>query len=424
MLAHSQPGPGQRTGSPAVLEAGLQQLQGQLTQWYQHLHAHPEGSTQEAATAGYLRQQLVAMGYELVDSLGYHSFAAVLRNGSGPVVWYRTDMDGLPLKEETGLPWASTNAYMHACGHDLHMSSWLGTARMLSSMRKHWSGTVVLLAQSAEETGQGARKLVTTEGYRRLPPPVIQLAFHDHATLEAGQVGFCDGYAMAAVDMLNIRIRGRGGHGASPDQAIDPVLLASQYVVALQSIVSRNLPPLERAVVTVGAINGGTVGNIIPAEVTLKLTIRSFSGSSRQRILDRLKEMGDHLARAAGLPEELLPVYELLDMSIPPVYNDPELGARLRRVLESRLRAGVTTQVPPTMIGEDFGVYGHQEPHVPAYLMWIGTVSPSRKEAAAAGGEALPSLHSARFAPDHELALPGAVRAMTTVLLELLAKKK
>ncbi|ULQ55671.1 amidohydrolase [Flavihumibacter rivuli] len=401
--------------------------------WYKHLHANPELSTMEEKTAAYLKKELLSMGYEITDSMGYHSFAAVLRNGKGPVVLYRTDMDGLPLKELTNLDYASkvqvkrgeeTVSAMHACGHDIHMSSWLGTARAMAEMKSLWTGTLILLAQSAEETGQGAKKVVASPAFRSLPKPDIQLAFHDHAELLTGQAGFCDGFAMAATDMLNITFYGKGGHGAVPQQAIDPVLLAAQFVTAIQSIVSRNLSPNDPAVITVGAINGGTVGNIIPDQVTLKLTIRSYSKESRELIFNRLKTIGNNLAAAAGLEKDRMPVFDLLDMSIPSVYNDPILGERLRNNLVAKLGEQSVTKVQPIMIGEDFGIYGQQESRIPSYLVWIGTVSPERKELARQGKTELPSLHSPRFAPDYQSAIPGAVRVMTNSLMDLMPKQK
>lgn len=416
----------------ALLEQAIGKQKANIEALYLKLHASPELSTMEANTAAYLKQSLREMGFSIVDSLGYYSFAAILQNGKGPVVLYRTDMDGLPVKEQTGLSFASQVMMqkgsedvpvMHACGHDIHMSGWLTSARIMVDLKKQWSGTLVLLAQSAEETGQGAKKAVASAAFSRLPQPDIQLAMHDHAELPAGIAGFCDEYALAAVDMMNITIRGKGGHGAVPQQSIDPVVLASQYVLAIQSIVSRNLSPNDPAVITVGAINGGTAGNIIPDQVVLKLTIRSYSAASRQLILDRLKTIGDNLAIAAGLDKDHLPVFDLLDMTIPSVYNDPKLGARLREVLNRSIGSGAVATVKPVMIGEDFGVYGQQATLIPSYLMWIGTVAPARKALAEQGKAELYTLHSSRFAPDYALAIPGAVRIMTTCLLDILARK-
>lgn len=383
---------------------------------YKRLHAAPELSTKEVNTAAFLKSELRQLGLEIIDSLGYHSFAAVLKNGAGPVVWYRTDMDGLPVQEQTGWSFASNNSAMHACGHDIHMSTWLGTAKLFTQMRKHWSGTLVLLAQSAEETGQGAKKIIASNGYKRLPTPTAILGMHDHASLPAAQTGFCNGYSMAAVDMMNITVLGKGGHGAVPNKTVDPVVLASQYVLALQTIVSRNLPTTESAVITVGAIQGGSVGNIVPDKVELRLTIRSFSETTRQLIFDRIKTLGNHLALAAGLDSSRLPVYDLLDMSIPSVYNDPALGMRLKNTLVKQFGTAAVTDVDPVMIGEDFGIYGRHEKNIPAYILWMGTAAKGAKE------DTLPSLHSPRFAPDYAATLPGAVKVMSSCIIELLSK--
>lgn len=410
-----------QTGKKSI-ESFIAAKQQQWVNTYQHLHANPELSGTEANTAAYLKQALQGLGFEIIDSLGFYSFAAVLKNGKGKTILYRTDMDGLPVKEATNLPYASTvqavkagetTGVMHACGHDIHMTSWLGVAQLMSQFKSNWKGTLVLLAQSSEETGQGAKRAIAAKAFASLPTPDIQLAFHDQAALPAGQIGFCDGFAMAAVDMMNITIYGKGGHGASPQQTIDPVLLAAQYITNIQSIVSRNLSSNDPAVITVGAIHGGTAGNIIPDQVMLKLTIRSFSQPSRQLILDRLKTIGNHMAAAAGLPADKMPLFDLLDMSIPSVYNDPALGNKLRKIIQSQVDSNAVTTVPPIMIGEDFGVYGQQAKPIPSYLMWLGTVSP------ALVGTELPSLHSARFAPDATNTLPSAVRIMGNCLLQL-----
>lgn len=399
---------------------------------YKSLHAAPELATEESNTASLLRQEMGALGLDIVDSLGYKSFAAVLKNGPGPVVLYRTDMDGLPVEEKTGLSFASTAkvkrgeetlSAMHACGHDIHMSSWYGTARLLSENKNNWSGTVVFLAQSAEETGQGARKITSSKVYSTLPRPDYQLAIHSQAYLPAGTAGFCDGFSMAAVDMMTITIYGKGGHGAAPEKCIDPIVLAAQFITSIQTIVSRNLSSNDPAVITVGSVQGGTVHNVIPDNVTLKLTIRSYSKESRQIILDRIKSIGDNLSLAAGLTSDRMPKYDLLDMSIPPVYNDPALGNRLRGFVEKEMGAGFVQFVKPVMIGEDFGVYGI-ESVIPSYLIWVGTVSREKMKASQNGTIELKSLHSSEFAPDYENTIPAAVRIMSRSIIELLSVKK
>ena len=389
--------------------------------WYEQLHANPELSTIEYKTAAFLQTQMKAAGWEIIDSLGYQSFAAILRNGDGPVYWYRTDIDGLPMEEKTGLPFQSKARQtkegkefpvMHACGHDLHMTSWLALAEAMQTLRKHWKGTLVFIAQSAEETAQGAKQLFASESLKRLPKPTVQLAIHDHAELAVGQAGFCDGYAYAAVDMLNITMRGKGGHGAAPHQTIDPVVLSAQFIQAIQTITSRNLSNNDPAVVTVGAIQGGTVGNIIPDQVELKLTIRSYSTAARDIIFKRLETIANGLAAAAGLDSTRFPQFQLLPMSIPPVYNEPALGDRIRTALRKRFSEFAIATVKPQMVGEDFGVFGITHPDAPAYQIWMGTVGKNRP----AGQR--PGLHSPQFAPDAAEALPAIVQLMVVVMLE------
>ena len=402
-----------------------------LNDCYKRFHEFPELSTKEVNTAAFLKSTIKSYGYSIVDSLGYQSFAAVLKNGNGPVIMYRTDMDGLPVKEETSLPFASkatgikdneTYPVMQACGHDIHMSSWLGLAKVMSQMKSDWKGTVIFLAQSAEETAQGAKKIVTSDNYKLLPKANYQLAVHDHAELQVGEIGFCDEYEMAAVDMMNITIYGKGGHGAAPQRCIDPVVLAAQYITEIQTIISRNLPPIDPGVITVGAINGGTIGNVIPNQVVLKLTIRTFSKESRDIIMKRLKEIGDNLAKAAGLPETMLPKYDLLDMSIPSVYNNPELGKLLKDCFNKYIGTASVVKIKPMMIGEDFSVYGRRSDSIPSYILWMGTLSKERKEKSLQNNTEIPALHTSKFAPDYEQCIPMNVIMMSAAMLELFNK--
>ncbi len=396
-------------------------------EWYKILHQNPELSTFEDSTAKFLKSKLSKIGYTIIDSLGYHSFAAVLKNGEGPTLLYRTDMDALPIKEATGWTFSSTKTVqkdqvetpvMHACGHDIHMATWLNVAQTMVNQRKKWNGTLVLLAQSAEEIGRGAKEVMASAAWKQIPQPSHQLAFHVSANLEVGELGLCDGYSMAAVDMMNITIYGQGGHGAEPYKAIDPVLISAQFITQIQSIVSRNLPPNDPAVVTVGAIQGGTVGNVIPNEVLLKLTIRTYSTESRALVMKRIKEIGDHLAMAAGMPENRLPKYDLLDMSIPPVYNSEKIGKEINACLSNKFSL---VKIPPTMIGEDFGIYSGGN-KIPSYLIWLGVLSKAQKEAYKNDALGIPSLHSSRFSPDFENTIPRGTEAMSTLLIHLFNK--
>ena len=396
-------------------------------QWYKYLHKNPELSTMEDSTSNFLKSRLFNLGFKIIDSLGYHSFAAVLKNGEGPTLMYRTDMDALPIKESTGWEFASTKSVlkenlqtpvMHACGHDIHMATWLNVSQTMVNQRKKWNGTLVLLAQSAEEIGRGAKEVMASAAWKQIPQPSHQLAFHVNASLEVGELGLCDGYSMAAVDMMNITIYGQGGHGAEPYKAIDPVLISAQFITQIQSIVSRNLPPNDPAVVTVGAIQGGTVGNVIPNDVLLKLTIRTYSPESRVLVMKRIKEIGDHLAMAAGMSENKLPKYDLLDMSIPPVYNSEKIGKEINACLSNKFSL---VKIPPTMIGEDFGIYSGGN-KIPSYLIWLGVLSKAQKEAYKNDALGIPSLHSSRFSPDFENTIPRGTEAMSTLLIHLFNK--
>lgn len=408
-------------GQKSAIDDFLNQNKGLIEDtWYKTLHSNPETSTKEVNTSALLKASLRDMGYGIVDSLGLYSFAGILKNGEGPVIYYRTDMDGLPIREETGAVYASKNeGAMHACGHDIHMSTWLAVAKYMASAKKEWRGTLVMIAQSAEETAQGAKRILAADNFKRLPTASLFLGFHDHAELPSGSVGFCDGYAMAAVDMMNITIFGVGGHGATPQKTIDPVLLSANFITSLQSIVSRNLDPNDPAVITVGAIQGGTVGNIIPDRVLLKLTIRSFSADSRNKILERIKTLGIHLAQSAGLPPEKTPQFDLLDMTIPSVYNDPETGRWIKSVLIKNGMENRIHSTQPVMIGEDFSIY---RSIAPAYMLWLGTLDDVRKEKVKSAGGVVPLLHTARFLPDYQTAIPGGVKIMTALLLDKMKK--
>jgi hippurate hydrolase len=401
-----------------------QQISSSSEETYIYLHSHPELSGFEINTSGFLKNELRELGFSIIDSLGIHSFAGVFTNGNGPVVMYRTDMDALPIVEQTGVPFAPGATVksdtlivgMHACGHDLHMTTWLGVAEYLIKNKKLWKGTAVFLAQSSEETGQGARAVLASENFKKLPVPDYQIAFHNTPELSCGTVGFCDGYSFAAVDMMNITIKGKGGHGAEPARTIDPILMAAYMVSELQSIVSRNLPSNDPAVVTVGAINGGTVGNIIPSQVELKLTIRSYSAESRSKILKRIEEIGNGIAISAGLDSSLFPEYKLLDMSIPSVYNNPELGKLLLDVMEENQIP--TVSMPAKMIGEDFGVYGESR-SIRSYMLWMGT-SPVQEDSCPDPNNCeVLKLHTADYLPDYKAAIPLSANAMTKALISL-----
>jgi len=396
---------------------------------YRHLHRNPELSLQEQNTSAYLAEQLEATGFEVVSGVGGYGLVATLRNSDGPVILFRADMDALPVEEQTGLPFSSTASafnpageevpVMHACGHDIHMTVLLGVAREMAEDQAAWHGTLLLVAQPAEEIGVGARAMLDDGLYARFPVPDYNLAFHVSPDLPAGSIGYVSGYALANVDSVDITIYGVGGHGAYPQKTRDPIVIAARTVLALQTLVSRELPPLESAVVTVGSIHGGTRHNIIPDSVRLQLTVRSYSDATREFLLRRIGEISRGIAQSAGLPDERLPRVTVKDEYTPALYNDPGLVNRMLPVLKSTLGDTAVTAVDPVMAGEDFARYGRTEAQIPGVIFWLGATNPLRYQAARQGGEALPGLHSPRFAPDADATIATGVQAMQAMLLEL-----
>jgi hippurate hydrolase len=396
---------------------------------YRHLHENPEISLQESNTSAYLAEQLAATDFEVTEGVGGHGLVATLWNGDGPVILFRADMDALPVEEQTGLHYSSRVRavdaagedvpVMHSCGHDIHMTVLLGIARQMAANRAGWKGTLLLIAQPAEEIGAGARAMLADGLYERFPLPDYNLAFHVSPELPAGQVGYVSGYALANVDSVDITVYGRGGHGAFPHRTIDPIVIAARTVLALQTLVSRELPPLESAVITVGSIHGGTKHNIIPDSVKLQLTVRSYSDTTRDFLLRRIREISQGIAQSAGIPDQRLPLITVKDEYTPAVYNNPDLIDRIVPVLEATLGENAVTAVDPVMGGEDFARYGRTREQVPGALLWLGAVNTQRYEAARKDGEVMPGLHSALFAPDAGPTIATGVRAMHAVLLEL-----
>lgn len=398
-----------------------------LIETYRTLHANPELSQQEVKTSAFLADQLRALGYEVTYPFGRYKepgttcygVVAVMRNGAGPTVLVRSDMDGLPVTEQTGLPYASRNAgVMHACGHDVHMTTLIGTAKMLADLKAQWKGTVILIGQPAEEIVRGAEGMLAAGLYEKFGTPNYAVALHDWAALEAGKVGYRAGEFMAATDSLNLIIRGVGGHGAAPHTTKDPVVLAAETIMALQTVVSRERPPLAPAVVTVGKIEGGTKRNIIPDEVRLYLTVRTFEPAVRQRVLEAIQRIPRGLAIAAGLPEDRAPVYEhLAAESVAATYNDPALTDRLAGSIGRELGAPNVVLIEPAMVSEDFGLFGLNR-KIPTVLLALGAADP-----AALAANTQPGLHSSKFAPHQpELVLTTGVRAATAAVLDLLKK--
>lgn len=410
----------------------LQQEYPSLFELYKHLHAHPELSLGERQSAARIADELRKAGFEVTTGIGKHGVVGVLRHGPGPTVLVRADMDALPVKEQTGLPYASTVtardaqgndvSVMHACGHDFHMTCLVGTARLLARLRDLWQGTLVVIAQPAEETGGGACAMLADGLFQRFPRPDFCLAIHDDAQLAAGSVGWTSGYAGANVDSVDITVHGLGGHGAYPQKTKDPVVLAAGIILDLQTIVSREVRPGDPAVVTVGSVHGGTKRNIIPDEVVLQLTVRSYAEDVRRQVLDAIKRIARGQAIAAGIPEDRLPEVKVYDDSTPSLYNDPALTERLVAGLKGWLGATNVIQKPPSMGGEDFSEYGRVEPRIPICMFDVGGVSPEALSESKRTGKALPSLHSPYWAPVPEPSIKTGVTTLTASVLELMAK--
>jgi amidohydrolase len=397
-----------------------------LRDFYVTLHRNPELSFLEEKTAASVAAELRSAGFEVTEKMGLHGVVGILRNGDGPVVLIRTDMDALPVKEQTGLPYASTKkqvnttgeevAVMHACGHDIHMSSVVGAARFFSRNKDLFRGTIVIIGQSAEERGAGARAMLKAGLFERFPKPDYCLALHVHSTLEVGKVAYVPGYMMANVDMVDITIRGVGGHGAYPHLAKDPVVLASETVMALQTLISREKKAGDPGVLTVGSIHGGTKHNIIPDEVKLQLTLRSYTDTVRTNLIAGIKRVTRGLAMAAGLPEDRMPLVAVLkDEFTPATYNDPTLTERWRNVLEDWIGKDAVVRDEPQMGGEDFSEYGRTADKIPICMLWLGSVPAQKiKEGKA------PSIHSPFYQPDPEPSIRTGVTALAAATLDLL----
>jgi hippurate hydrolase len=407
---------------------------------YRDLHSHPELSRHEEHTSAIMAAELREAGYTVTEHLGKFSdgspafgIVAVMKNGSGPTVLVRTELDALPVEEKTGAPFASAvrakNAagqdvgVMHACGHDLHMMSLLGTAQALSMLKDRWSGTLMLVGQPAEETVEGARAMLDDGFYARFGKPDYAIALHNEPTLEAGKVGLVSGPVYASATTVEVRIRGVGGHGAHPESTKDPVVMAAQYVMALQTIVSRQTLPLEPAVVTVGSIHGGSKNNIIPDEVVLQLTVRAFNENVRENILSSIDRMARGIALAAGVPDDRAPIVKVFDNeSVPATYNDPKLVERLRSVFEGALGKDNVVDLKPIMVSEDFGLFGLDGHQIPLVLFLLGTSSAQQLQESRRSGKPVASLHSSVFLPQAEPAMRAGITATTSAVLDLLKK--
>jgi hippurate hydrolase len=411
-----------RGAEPSSKDSWIEARLPEFVALYEHLHRHPELSYREVNTARRIADELKVAGCEVTTGVGEHGVVGVMRNGRGPTVLVRAELDALPVTEETGLPYASTVTdldgdenpigVMHACGHDLHMANLVGTALWLAYHRNRWAGTVVLIGQPAEERAGGASAMLADGLYTRFPKPDFALALHAAHDLEVGKVGYRSGPAMAGCTSIEITVKGKGGHGAMPHQTVDPIVLASALVLDLQTIVSREINPVDPAVISVGSFHGGTKSNIIPDDVELQLTLRAFRPEVRAQLVEAIERRATALAQGHGAPE---PEVELCG-GVPPTVNTPALVDRVVPALAQALGQGNVVMVDPTMISEDFGFF--QQGGVPTFMFRLGTVTP--EQIARAGEDDLPTLHSSEFAPAATAALRTGVHAMTAAVIQLL----
>jgi len=402
-----------------------------LVALYQHIHSNPELSLMEVNTAKRLAEEMRKAGYEVTEKVGGNGIVAVLKNGPGPVVLIRTDMDALPIIEQTGVPYASKVkvknrdgvevGVMHACGHDIHMASWVGTARVLAAMKDKWSGTVVFIGQPAEEVVAGAKQMLDAGLYTKFPKPDYALALHSDPQQVAGTLGFSEGLALANADTVDILVKGKGAHGAAPHMSIDPIVLSARIILDLQTIVSRESDPQDPVVVTVGSIHGGTKHNIIPNEVNLQLTVRTTKTETRDRVLKAI----DRIAKAAAIGANAPPpeVKVSLDEFTPATYNDIPLARKCGAVFSEILGAENVRTRKPVMGAEDFSRFS--EGKTPIFMYFLGTISQEKYDAAQKPGALpLPGMHTDAYAPIPEPSIRTGVRTMSLAAINLMPKKE
>ncbi len=401
-----------------------------ITALYKQLHTHPELSFQEKETAQLLAKELSKTGFVVTENIGGYGVVGVLKNGKGPTIFVRSDMDALPIKEETNLPYASKVTVtdldghqipvMHACGHDLHMAVWVGVAKVLTQLKSHWKGTLVFIAQPAEEKGAGAKAMIKDGLFTRFPRPDFGLALHVNASLEAGKIGYTSGYALSNVDNITIKVKGKGGHGAAPHKTIDPIIIASKIVLGLQTIISRELSPvLSPAVLTVGSIHGGTTGNIIPNEVDLGITLRSYSEETRQLLIEKIRRTSNGIAMSSGLSPEDYPVVSINEAYTPAVYNDPLLTKTIAQVFKNLVGEQNVQELLPEMVGEDFSHYTRVKPAIPTLLYSLGTMPKIDPQT---GKAPTYFTHSSKYFPVLEPSLKIGVMSMSMAVIHLLNK--
>jgi amidohydrolase len=400
---------------------------------YRDLHANPELSMREVRTPAKLAAEARKLGFKVTEKVGKTGVVAVMENGPGPVLLLRSDMDALPVVEQTGLPFASKvkatsasgveSGVMHACGHDTHMASWVGAARRLAAMKDQWSGTLVMVLQPGEETSEGARAMLADGLYSRFPKPTHALAFHDSASLPAGTIGYTPGPSFANVDTVDIKVRGVGGHGAVPHATKDPIVLGADIVGALQTLISRELDPQDAAVVTVGSFQAGAKHNVISDEALLLLTVRSYTENTRRHLLDGIARIARGKAIAAGIPEDRMPIVHVHEgQHTPAVFNTAGMTESTAALFKQHFGDDRVRQVPPPMVGEDFGRFHHEDTKIESLIFWVGGVPKDKWAAADGDHKKLPSLHSPFWAPDAEAVISTATEALTIAALDVLKK--
>jgi amidohydrolase len=404
----------------------------QLMALYRDLHANPELSMQEVRTPAKLAPEMRKLGFEVTEHVGKTGVVAVMKNGPGPVLLLRADMDALPVKEQTGLPFASTvmgklpdgteTAVMHACGHDTHVATWLGTARRLAAMKGQWSGTLVMILQPGEERVIGAQAMLDDGLFTRFPKPDVLIAFHDSASLPAGVIGVTRGFALANVDTVNIDVKGVGGHGAYPQNTKDPIVLASRIVMALQTLVSRENDPQQPAVVTVGSFHSGTKSNIISDDARLALTVRSYTPETRKLLIDGIRRIARGEAIAAGMPDDRMPTVEIEQPSADATFNTPQLSGELLQLFGAHFGAARVVETNPIMASEDFSRFWLADKSKQSVIFWVGGVPQAKWDAVKGDTLKLPALHSPLWAPDADAVISTATEAMTVAALDVLKK--
>lgn len=425
------------TAAPALAQQDLRSAvradMPSLIEIYRDMHAHPELSGQEVQSAARMAREARRLGFSVTENVGGHGVVAVMRNGDGPTVLIRADMDALPVTEQTNLPYASQvrvrtaagveTGVMHACGHDTHMTSWIGVARQLAARKSEWQGTVMMIGQPAEETVNGAQGMIDAGLFTRFPKPNYAIAFHVASMFPAGMIGIAPGPALASADSVDIEIRGVGGHGAAPHTTRDPIVLGSRIVTTLQTLVSREVDPIQPAVVTVGSFHGGTKHNIISDSAHLQLTVRAFSEPVRDQLLAGIARIARGEAIAAGIAEDRMPVVTFdRSQGTPPTINTPAFSQDMKTFLAGQFGAERVVIFPPMTGSEDFGAFAATDPNMKSLIFWVGSVPQAEMEAARRENRTLPSNHSPFFAPDADAVISTATEALTSMTINLLKK--